>query len=57
VTRPASRGGPSTFSGSAVGTVGDDEFTTGPHLHFEYRYKGRVYDPEKVEGLILTKPG
>ena len=48
--------GDSISAGQVIGTVGDDEYSTGPHLHFEYRYKGRAYDPEKVEGLILTKP-
>jgi murein DD-endopeptidase MepM/ murein hydrolase activator NlpD len=48
--------GESIPAGHVVGTVGDDEFTTGPHLHLEYRYNGRTYDPEKVEGLNLTAP-
>jgi murein DD-endopeptidase MepM/ murein hydrolase activator NlpD/beta-lactamase regulating signal transducer with metallopeptidase domain len=48
--------GESIPAGHVVGKVGDDEFTTGPHLHLEYRYKSRAYDPEKVEGLNLTAP-
>ena len=39
-----------------IGTVGGEKPTTAQHLHLESRYKGRAYDPEKVEGLNLTAP-
>ncbi len=48
--------GETVQAGAVIGTVGDDEFTTGPHLHLEYRAGGRAVDPEKVEGLNLTAP-
>lgn len=38
----------SVDSGMMVGTVGMTGATTGPHLHFEVRQKGRPVDPERL---------
>ncbi len=38
----------SVDSGMIVGTVGMTGATTGPHLHFEVRQKGRPVDPERL---------
>jgi hypothetical protein len=39
------RTGDSVKAGQAIGTVGMTGNTTGPHLHFELRFKGRTVDP------------
>ncbi|GAB4221711.1 MAG: M23 family metallopeptidase [Spirochaetales bacterium] len=38
----------SVSSGMIVGTVGMTGATTGPHLHFEVRQKGKPMDPERL---------
>ncbi len=39
--------------GEKIGLVGSSGRTTGPHVHYEVRYKGKVRDPEK----FLQLPG
>jgi len=44
----AVRTGTSVVAGSSVGRVGTTGFSTGPHLHFELRYKGSYVNPWTV---------
>lgn len=40
-------------AGDVVGAMGSTGPSTGPHLHFEYYWNGKPYDPLTVEGLRL----
>ncbi len=40
-------------AGDMIGTVGMDDKSTGPHVHFEVWWKGRGVDPQQVKGLSL----
>lgn len=50
------RDGQHVQSGEVLGRVGSTGLSTGPHLHFEVRFKGRALDPTKVFKVARRAP-
>jgi murein DD-endopeptidase MepM/ murein hydrolase activator NlpD len=48
--------GASVESGKVIGLVGSTGAATGPHLHFEWRVKGKALDPLKIFPQLTEKP-
>jgi murein DD-endopeptidase MepM/ murein hydrolase activator NlpD len=48
--------GQAITQGQAVGAVGSTGWSTGPHLHFEFRVNGVHVDPESITQQALSGP-
>ncbi|MCR4397785.1 MAG: peptidoglycan DD-metalloendopeptidase family protein [Firmicutes bacterium] len=54
LSQVAVKPGQRVAAGSIVGRVGSTGHSTGPHLHFEVRVRGRPVDPSPILGLTLS---
>jgi murein DD-endopeptidase MepM/ murein hydrolase activator NlpD len=50
------RAGQRVTQGQVIGNVGSTGWSTGPHLHFEFRINGRYTDPSRVLAQSQTTP-
>jgi murein DD-endopeptidase MepM/ murein hydrolase activator NlpD len=50
------RKGQSVQKGQVVGAVGSTGWSTGPHLHFEFRVNGVHVDPQKIIQQAQSSP-
>jgi len=50
------RKGQSVTQGQVIGAVGSTGWSTGPHLHFEFRINGVYTDPQRVIQQAQSAP-
>lgn len=53
--RIAVKVGDNVLPGTALGEVGSTGLSTGPHLHFELRFRGEPIDPTKLLKSLRSK--
>ncbi|MCA1856927.1 peptidoglycan DD-metalloendopeptidase family protein [Massilia oculi] len=49
---PGMRKGAKVSQGQVIGYVGSTGWSTGPHLHYEFRVAGQAQDPSKLKSLV-----